>query len=95
MTTEQLVRIRSVETLTGYHVRLGFTDGTSREVDLERYLRGPVFEKIRSDPQVFRSVKVDKRMGTIVWPNGADIDPDVLYGSHVPAWMEAELELAA
>ncbi len=94
MTTEQLVRIRSVETLTGYRVRLGFTDGSLREVDLERYLHGPIFEAIRSDPQVFRSVKVDKRMGTIVWPNGADIDPDVLYYDLTPAWMDIELALA-
>ncbi len=86
-------RVLFVEPLTGYRVRLGFIDGSVREVDLERYLHGPVFEAIRSDPQVFRSVRVDKRMGTIVWPNGADIDPDVLYGSHVPAWMEAELVL--
>jgi hypothetical protein len=94
MAIEQLVRIRSVETLTGYRVRLGFTDGSLREVDLERYLHGPIFEAIRSDPQVFRSVKVDKRMGTIVWPNGADIDPDVLYGDLTPAWMDTELVLA-
>lgn len=87
-------RILFVEVLTGYRVRLGFTDGSTREVDLERYLHGPVFEAIRSDPQVFRSVKVDKRMGTIVWPNGADIDPDVLYYELTPAWMDTELVLA-
>jgi hypothetical protein len=87
-------RVLFVEPLTGYRVRLGFTDGSLREVDLERYLHGPVFEAIRSDPQVFRSVKVDKRMGTIVWPNGADIDPDVLYYDMTPAWMDTELVLA-
>ena len=87
-------RVLFVEPLTGYRVRLGFTDGSLREVDLERYLHGPVFEAIRSDPQVFRSVKVDKRMGTIVWPNGADIDPDVLYYDLTPAWMNTELVLA-
>jgi len=37
---------------------------------------------------MFRSVKVDNRMGTIVWDNCADIDPDVLYHGLKPAWME-------
>jgi hypothetical protein len=69
---------------------LGFTDGTVREVDLEKYLHGAVFQQIRKDPDVFRSLKVDEKMGTIYWDNGADIDPDVLYQGLTPAWMEPE-----
>lgn len=75
----ELVRVRDVQVLEGFVVRLMFTDGTEREVDLDPYLRGPVFEPIRSDPVVFRAVRVDPEMGTVVWSNGADIDPDVLY----------------
>jgi hypothetical protein len=92
MDDEQTVRVRSVEPLNGFRVRLSFTDGSSKETDLEPYLRGPVFEPIRADPKVFREVSVDHRAGTIVWPNGADIDPDVLYLGLKPAWMEAEEE---
>jgi hypothetical protein len=88
MMTRQFVRIQSVEPLEGFRVRLGFTDNTQRVVDLEPYLHGPIFEAIRDDPAVFRSVRVDQRMGTIVWRNGADIDPDVLYYDLAPAWME-------
>lgn len=33
------------------------------------------------DPAYFARVAVDSEAGTIVWPNGADIDPDVLYAA--------------
>lgn len=94
MDDEAMVRVESVEPLSGFVVRLGFTDGTSKEIDLEPYLHGPVFDPIRDDPEMFRSVKVDKRMGTIVWDNGADMDPDVLYLGLKPAWMEDNREVA-
>lgn len=86
------IRIRAVVPLEAFRVRLEFTDGTQREVDLSAYLHGPIFEVIRRDPEVFRRVRVDARAGTIVWPNGADIDPDVLYEGLKPAWMEPEEE---
>lgn len=84
----KLVRIKSVKPLENFVVHLEFTDGTNREVDLEPYLRGKVFEKLRQNRKAFLEVKVDERMGTIVWENGADIDPDVLYHGLKPAWAE-------
>jgi len=80
-----MVRIRGVEALGGFRVRLSLTDGSTREVDLGPYLNGPVFEPIRKDAALFRSVRVDEEFGTIVWPNGADIDPDVLILGRTPA----------
>lgn len=81
-----MVRVRTVRPLEGFQLLVGFTDGTERVIDVERYLRGPVFEPIRRDRAVFEAVAVDEELGTVVWPNGADIDPDVLYGLHEPAW---------
>lgn len=81
------VRILSVEPLQGFRVRLTFTDGSSKEIDLEPYLHGPIFEPLKRNPELFRSVKVDQRAGTIYWDNGADIDPDVLYMGLLPEWM--------
>jgi hypothetical protein len=79
-----LVRVRSVEPKKGFTVEVHFNDGSRREINLEPYLHGPVFEAIRHDPSMFRSMQVEE--GAITWPNGADIDPDVLYYSLTPAW---------
>jgi hypothetical protein len=39
-----------------------------------------VFEPLR-DPARFAQVQVNVELGTVVWPGGADIDPDVLYST--------------
>lgn len=51
----------------------------SRDVDLAGELHGPIFEPL-SDPAFFAQVTVDEGLGTTTWPNGADLDPLVLYG---------------
>ena len=85
-----MVRVDRVRPMEGYRLRVAFTDGTERVVDVEPFLRGPMFDRVRNDRIFFETVEVDRELGTIVWPNGADIDPDVLYGSARPAWMEQE-----
>lgn len=67
-----------VRYLHDYTVWLRFEDGTSGEVDLRDSLRGPVFEPLRNT-EYFKQVSVDAEIGTIVWPNGADIAPETLY----------------
>jgi len=74
-----LPRITSVEVLDRFRIRLGFTDGTQGEVDLAPYLGRGVFEPLVRDRSLFEAVRVDPELETIVWPNGADMDPDVLY----------------
>jgi hypothetical protein len=83
-----MIRVRSVLVLEGFKVRLVFTDGSEKAVDLSPFLRGPVFDPLKKDPAKFREVKVDPELGTIVWPSGADICPDVLYYGRVPAYQE-------
>jgi Protein of unknown function (DUF2442) len=85
-----VLRIRSVRALAGFTVELGLTDGSTRVVDLDPYLSGPVFEPMRRDAALFRAVRVDDELGTIVWPNGADVDPDVLIEGRRPAAWERD-----
>lgn len=88
-----MVTVRNVEVLKGFQVRLEFSTGEQRVVDLEPLLHGLVFEPLRHDEALFRSVHVDEELGTIVWKNGADLDPNVLCGTHVPAWRDADAPL--
>ena len=82
--------IADVEVLHDHVVRLRFADGVEKTIDLDPYLHGPVFAEVRSDPAVFASVAVDPEAGTIAWPNGADLAPDVLYDGRRSARMETE-----
>lgn len=73
--------IYAVEHLGGHRLRLTFADGFIGDVDLSDRLhapKGPMFEPLR-DVAYFAKVSVDSELGTVVWPNGADLAPDVLH----------------
>jgi len=80
-----MLRITTVQPLSGLRVHVTLTDGTERDLDLTPYLWGPVFEPLVADRALFEQVFVDPVSKTITWPNGADIDPDVLVGGEQPA----------
>ena len=67
------------EPLAGRLLRLGFADGYEGEVDVAALIgsfRG-VFAPL-SRQSYFRRVRVDSDLGTVCWPNGADIAPETL-----------------
>lgn len=90
----EMITIRDVEVVHGFHVRLKFSTGEQNVVDLEPLLHGPIFDPLRRDEALFRTVHVDEELGTIVWDNGADLDPNVLRGTHVPAWHHTDEPLS-
>lgn len=71
--------IVKVKPLKGFCVQLEFEDGANGEVDIRKLIkfRG-VFEPLK-DESFFAKVDINPEWGTIFWPNGADLDPDVLY----------------
>ncbi len=85
-----MVHVTAVEPLKGFVVRLTFDDGLVREIDLDPLMHGAVFADIRKSLELFRQVSVDKEIGTIVWPNGADMAPEVLHGDYEPAWQPSK-----
>lgn len=71
----------AVQVLPDYRLSLTFDDGARGVVDLTPLLYGQedgVFAELR-DPQQFARVFIHPEWGHIEWPNGADIDPYVLY----------------
>ncbi len=81
--------VTDVVCLGGTRLKLTFDDGASREIDIATLtdFEG-VFEALK-DPQYFRQVRVEPDVGTIVWPNGADFCPDVLFDRSVPSRQQA------
>ncbi|HEX5692908.1 MAG TPA: DUF2442 domain-containing protein [Roseiflexaceae bacterium] len=88
-----MIRVKAAEVLNDYTVRVTFTNDEQRDIDVTRYInRGGIFTPVHDDPGFFRQVRVE--LGTIAWPNGADIDPDVLYLGLPPNASEAEWQAA-
>ncbi len=73
-------RVNRVQYLGDYRLELGFIDGLRKEVDFKERIvgRGGVFRPL-ADAEFFKQVQLDSEAGTIVWPNGVDFCPDVLY----------------
>jgi hypothetical protein len=90
-------RPTQVRPLGDNRLEITFEDGVRAELDFSPLIeRGGLFAELRN-AAIFAQVCVDSEAETLVWPNGADICPDVLYhiatGSPLPgepAWTAAE-----
>jgi hypothetical protein len=82
--------ILQVRPLEQHRLYIRFEDGIEGTVDLKDLVRFEgVFAPLK-DQAVFEGVYVDSELGTICWPNGADLDPVVLYalvtGHSIPCY---------
>ncbi|HRO61153.1 MAG TPA: DUF2442 domain-containing protein [Burkholderiaceae bacterium] len=68
MLLQQLRKLRSL-------LRVVFSDGMARDIDLSDALDGEVFEQLR-DVELFSQARFDPELRTVVWPNGADLAPE-------------------
>lgn len=79
---EKPIRVKSVRALSGYKLRLRFTNETEKEFDFNPLLSAPAFQPLK-DENVFRSVYVDR--GFVTWCDGSiDIAPERLYNDSTP-----------
>jgi len=68
--------VNKVKALSDYKLELTFENSEIKVFDVKPYLNTGVFTALK-DENFFKSVKVS--FDTIEWPNGIDLDPEVLY----------------
>lgn len=75
-----LIDVTDVSAMENRKLQLTFADGLQAVVNMDEVIRSytGIFTQLQEDAY-FRQVRVSSDMGTIVWPNGADVCPDVLY----------------
>lgn len=70
--------VTDVKYIKNYQLAITFDDNVTKIVDLAGHLEKGVF-KLLKKKSVFKTVRLDKDLDTIVWDNGADISPEFLY----------------
>ena len=76
--THAIHRVERFEIVGPYTLALRFEDGTEQRIDFRPVLEGELFGPLQN-PTVFNAVSLDKEVGTLTWPNGADFDPTTLH----------------
>lgn len=71
--------IVEVRPLEGYRLFLRFEDGVQGTVDVAELVSFKGIFAPLKDAREFRRAAVNPELGVVQWPNGADLDPDVLY----------------
>ncbi len=76
-------RPTEVEYLGGRVLKITFDDGLVRELDFAGVLDG-ILATIDNDT-AFAEATIEQAARTVSWPNGIDLDPDVLHGDYPAA----------
>ena len=76
--THLMCRVQRFEIVGPHTLRVGFDDDSEQTIDFGLVLRGQLYGPLR-DPAFFAQVTLDPEIHTLVWPNGADFDPETLH----------------
>ena len=72
-----MLRVRTATPLDGRRLRLTLSDKSVVERDITEFISwGQVYERLRTDDDYFRRVRV--RFGTVTWPGDVDLAPEIL-----------------
>src|SRR3954447_6252010 len=87
--THPIYHVTAVAPEGAYTLRVQFNDRTEQVIDFAPVLAGDLYGPLR-DPELFKQVRIDPEVRTLIWPNGADFDPATLHD-----WPLYRHELAA
>ena len=68
--------VKKVKALDNHKLEIVFENKEKKVFDVKPYLDTGVFKSLK-DKKIFNMVKIS--YGTVEWPNGIDLDPEVLY----------------
>ena len=74
-----LIDIVKVDVVPKHSLRLRFENGVEGVVDVSKLSEFQGIFAPLADAEYFKQVAIYEEGGTVFWPNGADLDPDVLY----------------
>jgi hypothetical protein len=71
-------RVVAFEIVGPYVLKIEFDDATTQVIDFQPVLEGALYGPLQ-DERLFAQVEIDPEAHTLVWPNGADFDPETLH----------------
>ncbi|MGH9078217.1 MAG: DUF2442 domain-containing protein [Acidimicrobiales bacterium] len=82
MTLPPVPVVVGVAVIRPHVMRLLFADGVVRDLEYRSgEAQGSLLAPL-DEPGFFARVQVDAEAGTVCWPNGLDLAPEVLHGDH-------------
>ena len=97
-----IYRIVNFDIIKPYTLRIKFDDDMERIINFRPVLEGSLFGPLQDETE-FNQVEINPELHTLVWPNGADFDPETLHEwpkyeeqmqRMAKKWVEAKLKVA-
>ena len=73
-----IYRVVGFEIVAPHTLAVRLDDGTAQTIDFRPVLSGELYSPL-NDENLFKGVRIDPEVHTLVWPNGADFDPATLH----------------
>jgi hypothetical protein len=77
-TAHHIYRVEAFQVIGPYTLQVRFDDQIEQTIDFKPVLAGELFGPLR-ELSLFNQVQIDPDVRTLVWPNGADFDPETLH----------------